>query len=72
MDNDFANFDELVRSQHEEMDRQVWRYSTQNKKEMSFKNLQRQCFKSSFGNASYFVLHWAKMLSAAWGTPDAA
>ena len=23
MDNDFANFDELVRSQHEEMDRQV-------------------------------------------------
>ena len=28
MDNDFANFDELVRSQHEEMDRQVLDYST--------------------------------------------
>ena len=36
-----------------------------NKKEMSFKNLQRQCFKSSFGDASYFVLQWAKLLLAA-------
>ena len=30
-----------------------------NKKEMSFKNLQRQCFKCSFWDVSYFVLQWA-------------
>ena len=32
MDNDFANFDDLVRSQHEEMDRQVWNYSSECRK----------------------------------------
>ena len=32
MDNDFANFDEIVRSQHEEMDRQVWIYSSEYRK----------------------------------------